>query len=59
MYLMYTFAKSIDKNSDKNKRKSVSSKYSQKRFDYAKQSTTRALKTASKRATQKNSRENW
>ena len=37
----------------KNISKSLSSKYSQKLFDHAKQSTTVALKTSSKRAIQK------
>ena len=37
----------------------LSSKYSQKLPDSAKKSTTDAIKTASKRAIQKNSRSNW
>ena len=37
----------------KNMSKSLSNKYSQKRFDSAKKSTTDAIKTASKRAIQK------
>ena len=38
----------------KNMGKSLSSKYGQKRLDSAKKSTTNAIKTASKRAIQKN-----
>ena len=38
--------------------KNLSSKHSQKLLDYAKQSATDALKTASKRAIQRNSRSN-
>ena len=37
----------------------LSSKYGQKLLDSAKRSTTDAIKTASKRAIQKNSRSNW
>ena len=44
-YGVLSFAKSISKN--------LSDKYSQKRLDYAKQSTTDALKTTLKRVTQK------
>ena len=44
-YGVLSFAKSISKN--------LSDKYSQKRLDYAKQSTTDALKTTSNRVTQK------
>ena len=43
----------------KNMGKNVSNKYSQKLFDTAKKSTTDAMKTASNRAIQKNSRSNW
>ena len=43
----------------KNMGKSLSNKYSQKRLDSAKKSTTDAIKTASKRAIQKNSGSNW
>ena len=39
--------------------KSLSNKYGQKLLDSAKKSTTNAIKTASKRAIQKNSRSNW
>ena len=44
-YGVLSFAKSISKN--------LSDKYSQTLFDHAKQSTTDALKTTSKRVTQK------
>ena len=37
----------------------LSNKYGQKRLDSAKKSTTDGIKTASKRAIQKNSRSNW
>ena len=43
----------------KNKGKSLSNKYAQKRLDSAQRSTTDALKTTSERAIQKNSRSNW
>ena len=43
----------------KNMGKSVSSKYGQKLLENAKKSTTEAIKTASKRAIQKNSSSNW
>ena len=43
----------------KNKGKSLSNKYGQKRLDSAQRSTTDALKTTSERAIQKNSRSNW
>ena len=43
----------------KNKGTQLSSKYGQKLLDNAKKSTTDAIKTASKRAIQKNSRSNW
>ena len=39
--------------------KDLSNKYSQKRLDKAKKSTTDATKTASKKAIQKKSRSNW
>ena len=39
----------MGRNIDKNKSKSLSNKYSQKFIDYAKQSATDALKTASKK----------
>ena len=44
-YGFLSFAKNMDK--------SLSNKYGQKRFDSAKKSTTDAIKTASKRAIQK------
>ena len=43
----------------KNMGKSLSNKYGQKFLDSTKKSTTDAIKTASKRAIQKNSRSNW
>ena len=48
-----SFDKNMDKNIVENISENVSSKYSQKRLDYAKQSATDALKTASKRPFQK------
>ena len=44
---------SVARNKGKNISKNVSSKYSQKLLDHAKQSATDALKTASKRTIQK------
>ena len=52
-YEFLSFAKNINKNIHRNTSKNVSSKYSQKLFDHAKQSAADALKTASKRAIQK------
>ena len=46
----------MGKNGCKNTSKNLSCNYSQKLLDHAKQSATNALKTASKRAIQKNSR---
>ena len=43
----------------KNKRKNLSNKYSQKPLNTAKKSTANVIKTAPKRAIQKNSRSNW
>ena len=43
----------------KNMGKSVRNKYGQKLLDSATKSTTDAIKTASKKAIQKNSRSNW
>ena len=43
----------------KNMRKSLSNKYGQKLLESTKKSTTDAIKTASKRAIQKNSRSKW
>ena len=43
------FAKNMGKNIEKFVRKRLSGKYSQKRFDHAKQSATNALKTTSKK----------
>ena len=50
-YGFLSFTKSMGKN--------FPNKYGQKLFDSAKKSTTDAIKTASKRAIQKNSRSNW
>ena len=52
-YGFLSFAKTMGRNISTNKSKNISSKYSQKLLDHAKQSTTDALKTASKRAIQK------
>ena len=46
-YEVLSFAKNMGKNIGKNICKNLSSKYIQKRLDYAKQSATDALKTAS------------
>ena len=43
----------------KNMGKSLNNKYGQKLLDSAKKSTTNSMNTASKRAFQKNSRNNW
>ena len=51
-YGFLSFAKNMDKNIGK-KSKNLSSKYSQKILDHAKQSATDALKNSSKRAIQK------
>ena len=48
------FAKNMGRNIGKNTIKNLSSKYSQKPLDHAKQSTTDTIKTASKREIQKN-----
>ena len=43
----------------KNMVKDLNNKYTQKLLDSAKKSTTRAIKTALNRASQKNRRSNW
>ena len=53
------FAKHICKNIGKIISKNLSSKYSQKFFDHAKQSAANAFRTTSKSTIQKNSRSNW
>ena len=45
-YGFSSFAKNMGKNIDKNISKKLNSKYSQKLFNYAKQSVTDAFKTA-------------
>ena len=52
-YGFLSFARNMRKNIGKNVSKNLSGKSSQKRIDQAKQSATDALKTASKRAIQK------
>ena len=52
-YEFLSFAKSMGKNIGKNISQNLSGKYSRKRFHYAKESATDALKTASKREIQK------
>ena len=47
-YGFLSFAKNMGKNIGKNINKNLGHKYSQKRIDYAKQSTIDALKIASK-----------
>ena len=49
-YGFLSFARNMSRNIGNNISKNLSSKYSQKLRDYAKQSVTDALKTASKRA---------
>ena len=49
----------MSKSIGKNRSKNLSGKYSQKLLNHAKQSATDVFKTASKRAIQKNSRNNW
>ena len=52
-YGFLLFAKNMGGHTGKNLSKNFSSNYSQKLLDHTKQSTTDALKTASKRAIQK------
>ena len=52
-------AKNMGKNIGKNISKNLSGKYSQKLLDHAKQSTTDAFKTASKKAIQKTAEFDW
>ena len=54
-YGFLSFARNMGENVSKN----LSSKYSQKLLDHAKQSATDALKTASERAIKENSRSDW
>ena len=56
-YGLLSFARNIGKNAT-TVTKSVSNKYSQKLLDSAKKSTIHGIKTASKKAIQKNSRSN-
>ena len=49
-YRFLSFAKNMGKNIGKNISKNAIGKYSQKRFDHAKQSTKDAFRTASKGA---------
>ena len=51
-YGFLPFAKNMGKNIGKSISKNLSGKYSQNNLDHVKQSTTNALKTASKRAIQ-------
>ena len=55
-YGLLSYAKCMNKNIRPNISKSLGGKYSQNILDYAKQSATDALKTASKRAMQKTTR---
>ena len=57
-YGFLSFARNMGTHTTK-AAKTLSNKYSQKLFDTAKKSTTDAMKTASNRAIQKNSRSNW
>ena len=52
-YGFLSFAKNMGRNIGKYRSKNLNSKYSHKLFDHAIQSATDALKTASKRKTQK------
>ena len=52
------FAKNMGKNIGKNINKHLNSKYSRKLLDHAKQSTTDALKIASKKSNSKTNRRN-
>ena len=52
-YRFFSFAKNMGKNIGKTISKNLSGKYSQKLLNHAKQSTTSALKTNSKRVIQK------
>ena len=58
-YGFLAFAKSMGENICKNTRKILSSKYGQKRLDYAKQSGTDAIKTSLKNTYLKNSGSSW
>ena len=65
-YRLLSFAKNMGKNIGKNISKNVNGKYSpdmlatrHKLFEYAKQFTTDAFKTTSKKSNSKNSRSNW
>ena len=49
----------MDKDIDNNISKNLSSKYSQKLLDHAKQSATDAINTAAKKRNSKNSRNSW
>ena len=53
------FAKDMGTNIGKNISTSFIGKYSQKLFDYAKQSATDAIKYSSKKSHSKNRRSNW
>ena len=57
-YGFFSFGKNMGRSIGKNISKNLSSKYGQKLIDHAKQSATYALRTASKRAISKNSRNN-
>ena len=56
-YGFLSFARNMGKNVDKYISKNLSSKYSQKLFDPAKQYATDALKTASKKGIKKQQKE--
>ena len=58
-YGFFSFVKSMGKNICKYISTNLSSKYSNKFLDHSKESATDVLKTASKRAIQKNSRDSW
>ena len=57
-YRFLFFDKNMGRNIGKNTIKNLSSKYSQKPLDHAKQSTADTIKTASKREIQKKNRKN-
>ena len=55
-YNFFCFASNMSKNVGENLSKSVSGKFSQKLFDYAKQYATDTFKTASKKVVKKKSK---
>ena len=58
-YGLLSLAKTMGKRIGKNASKSLTRKYSQKRFDHAKLSAKDAIKTTSKKSNSKKSKSNW